>query len=51
MYTERDVHRLPHFHVYYGEHQASFALNPPALFNTFAKLRRTMVRKRTMNPP
>jgi hypothetical protein len=31
MYTEYDVHRLPHFHVYYGEYQASFALNPPEL--------------------
>ena len=23
--------RLPHFHVYYGEYGASFAINPPAL--------------------
>lgn len=32
MYTERDApHRLPHFHAYYGEHLASFAINPPNL--------------------
>jgi hypothetical protein len=31
MYTEYDVHRLPHFHVYYGEYQASFSLVPPQL--------------------
>ena len=32
MYTERDIpHRLPHFHAYYGEHSASFAINPPSL--------------------
>jgi hypothetical protein len=31
MYTERDApHRLPHFHAYYGEFSASFAINPPA---------------------
>lgn len=32
MYTERDVpHRLPHFHAYYGEYMATFAISPPAL--------------------
>lgn len=32
MYTERDaVHHLPHFHVYYGEYLASFAITPPGL--------------------
>lgn len=32
MYTERDApHRLPHFHAYYGEYLASFAINPPSL--------------------
>jgi hypothetical protein len=32
MYTERDApHRLPHFHAYYGEYMASFAISPPAL--------------------
>ena len=32
MYTERGVpHRLPHFHAYYGEYLASFALTPPTL--------------------
>lgn len=31
MYTERDTHRLPHFHVYYGEYTASFAIDPPNL--------------------
>lgn len=32
MYTERDApHRLPHFHAYYGEYLASFAINPPGL--------------------
>ena len=24
-------HRLPHFHVYYGEYTASFAIDPPTL--------------------
>jgi hypothetical protein len=32
MYTERDApHHLPHFHVYYGEYQASFVITPPGL--------------------
>ncbi len=32
MYLEiGQPHRLPHFHVYYGEYSASFAINPPAL--------------------
>lgn len=32
MYTERGApHRLPHFHAYYGEYLASFAINPPSL--------------------
>jgi hypothetical protein len=32
LYTERDApHRLPHFHVYYGEYLASFAITPPGL--------------------
>jgi len=32
IYTERDApHRLPHFHVYYGEYLASFSINPPNL--------------------
>jgi hypothetical protein len=32
IYTERDApHRLPHFHAYYGEHLASFAIDPPNL--------------------
>jgi hypothetical protein len=29
MYTEAGVHRLPHFHAYYGEYLASFAVDPP----------------------
>jgi hypothetical protein len=32
MYTERDApHHLPHFHVYYSEHLASFVITPPGL--------------------
>ncbi len=32
MYLERGVpHRLPHFHAYYGEYQASFSIDPPNL--------------------
>ena len=32
MYTERDApHHLPHFHVYYDEHLASFVLTPLGL--------------------
>jgi hypothetical protein len=32
MYTEREApHRLPHFHAYYGEYVATFAISPPAL--------------------
>jgi hypothetical protein len=32
IYTERDApHQLPHFHVYYGEYMASFAIDPPTL--------------------
>lgn len=31
MYTEPDIHRLPHFHAYYAEHLASFTINPPEL--------------------
>lgn len=31
MYTEAGVHRLPHFHAYYGEYLASFAIDPPTL--------------------
>jgi hypothetical protein len=31
VYTEAGVHRLPHFHAYYGEYLASFAIDPPAL--------------------
>lgn len=32
MFTERNVpHHLPHFHAYYGEHQASFVITPPGL--------------------
>lgn len=32
MYTEREApHRLPHFHAYYGEYMATFAISPPAL--------------------
>lgn len=30
MYSEPDArHRLPHFHAYYGEHAATFAITPP----------------------
>lgn len=30
MYSEPGVqHRLPHFHAYYGEHAATFAITPP----------------------
>lgn len=30
MYTERDApHHLPHFHAYYAEFIASFAITPP----------------------
>ena len=32
IYTEANVsHHLPHFHAYYGEYLASFAINPPGL--------------------
>ena len=32
IYTEKDTpHHLPHFHAYYGEYLASFAINPPSL--------------------
>ncbi len=32
IYAERDApHRLPHFHVYYGEYLASFSIDPPEL--------------------
>ena len=32
VYTERNApHHLPHFHVYYGQYLASFAINPPAI--------------------
>ena len=32
MYTEGNApHHLPHFHVYYGEYAASFAINPPTV--------------------
>ena len=31
MYTEAGVHQLPHFHAYYGEYLASFAIDPPTL--------------------
>jgi hypothetical protein len=32
MYTEPDTpHRLPHFHAYYGEYEASFTITPPVL--------------------
>jgi len=32
VYTEREApHRLPHFHAYYGEYTATFAINPPTL--------------------
>ena len=32
MYTETNApHRLAHFHAYYGEYLASFALDPPGL--------------------
>jgi hypothetical protein len=32
LYIERDVpHRLPHFHAYYAEYQASFIITPPGL--------------------
>ena len=32
MYTEPGApHRLPHFHAYYGEYLASFAISPPGL--------------------
>ena len=32
IYTERNApHHLPHFHVYYGEYLASFAINPPTI--------------------
>lgn len=32
IYTERDApHRLPHFHAYYGEYLAGFAISPPTL--------------------
>ncbi len=32
IYTEGNApHHLPHFHVYYGEYMASFAINPPNL--------------------
>lgn len=26
-----EPHHLPHFHVFYGEYQASFAIDPPTL--------------------
>ena len=32
MYTEGNApHHLPHFHVYYGEYGASFAIYPPTV--------------------
>jgi hypothetical protein len=32
IYTERDApRRLAHFHAYYGEYLASFAISPPGL--------------------
>ncbi|MEM7534329.1 MAG: DUF4160 domain-containing protein [Chloroflexota bacterium] len=32
IYTERNApHSLPHFHAYYGEYVASFAMDPPEL--------------------
>lgn len=32
IYTERQApHRLPHFHAYYGEHDASYSIDPVAL--------------------
>jgi Domain of unknown function (DUF4160) len=32
MYTEPNApHQLPHFHAYYAEFMASFAISPPAL--------------------
>jgi hypothetical protein len=31
MYTEAGLHRLPHFHAYYGEYLASVAIDPPGL--------------------
>jgi hypothetical protein len=31
IYTEAGQHRLPHFHAYYGEYLASFAIDPPGL--------------------
>ena len=43
MYTERDApHLLPHFHVYYGEHLASFMITPPGLLE--GELPRTQLR-------
>lgn len=43
MYTEPDSrHRLPHFHAYYGEYEASFAISPPVLLE--GSLPRTQLR-------
>lgn len=31
MYHEAGRHQYPHFHARYGEHRASFTINPPTL--------------------
>jgi hypothetical protein len=45
MYSEPDArHRLPHFHAYYGEHAATFAITPPGqLEGTLPRVRLRLV--------
>lgn len=36
-WRDNDNHQTPHFHAYYGEHEASFTLNGELIVGSFPK--------------